>query len=343
MRWKWVFGLILSALILPLAPQASAQAPQRHAVLVTIDGLRWQEVFRGADPALVSDSAVRARYVDVADRGGALTPFLRSFSEAGALIGNRDAGSCARVANEFWFSYPGYAELLSGRVNPAIRSNEARPNPDATVLELLARRPDFASEVRVFAEWDAVPAIVNVERSGIPVYTPVDPGSPHDPQVIQAVRALYGAWPRVVWIALGDTDNHAHAGDYAAYLDAAAAADAFIGELWAMLQSDPATAGATTLIVTSDHGRGDSADNAWRGHGSGRWRGMTVPGLRREGSDAIFMAVRGPGVSAADYPPQACATASQIAGTLLASLGFWPATTQRDMAAPLAVFGASGS
>ncbi|MGH6951264.1 MAG: alkaline phosphatase family protein [Vitreimonas sp.] len=326
-------------LLLTLAPQAAAQAPPPHVVLVTIDGFRWEDLFRGADPALVTDPAYRARYVDVPDRAQALTPFLLSFAQHGALIGDRDNGSCARVANDFWFSYPGYAEILAGRPNPRARSNRAIPNQDVTVLERLARRPEFAGQVRAFAEWYVVPSILNVERSGIPVFVTPDRVSPHDPQVIAAARAFFTELPRVTWIALGDTDNRAHEGDYPAYLSAASDADNFLRELWQAIEANPRTAGRTTLIVTSDHGRGASTRNRWRGHGSGRWRGIVVPGLRREGSDAIFIAARGPGVVATSaYTMETCATAGQVAATLLTGVGLLDAEGQPDMAPPLAVF-----
>jgi hypothetical protein len=248
------------------------------------------------------------------------------------------------VANDFWFSYPGYAEILAGRPNPAIRANEAVPNPDITVLERLIRRPEFADQVRVYAEWDAVPAIVNSERSGIPVFGPPDPSAPHDPQVIERARELFGALPRVTWIALGDTDNRAHEGAYEAYLAAATEADNFLRALWEAIEADPRTAGSTTMLVTADHGRGASAGGRWRGHGSGRWRGVIVPGLRRAGSDAVFIAARGPGVAATDaYDMNNCATSGQVAATLLQSLGLLAEEGQPDMAPPLAIFGAAGA
>lgn len=113
---------------------AHAQTPPPNVILVTIDGVRWQELFRGADPALVTDDATRTRFVDVPDRAAALAPFILSFAQSGALVGNRDAGSCARVANRYWFSYPGYAEILAGRPNPSVQYNAAIPNSDVTVL-----------------------------------------------------------------------------------------------------------------------------------------------------------------------------------------------------------------
>lgn len=331
---------VLALLFAALAPSARAQEPPPYLILVTIDGYRWEELFRGADPALVTDERYRARYVDVPDRAEALTPFLLGFARDGALIGNRDSGSCARVANEYWFSYPGYAEMLSGRPNPNARSNQNLPNEDVTVLERLHRRPEFAGQVRVFSEWFVTRAILNVARSNIPVFIPPDESAPHDPQVIPAARAALADPPRVLWVALGDTDNRAHEGKYEQYLAAASEADNFLREIWEAYQTNPRTTGRTTLIVTADHGRGGTARDRWRGHGSGHWRGTRVPGLRHEGSDAIFIAARGPDVaSTTPYTMDNCATVSQVAPTLLAGLGLLDEEGQPDMAAPLAIFG----
>jgi hypothetical protein len=314
--------------------QPIVQIEGRYLVFVTIDGYRWQELFRGADPALVADPAYRARYVDVPDRAQALTPFLHSFSQEGALIGNRDQNSCARVSNDFWFSYPGYAEMLAGRPNPRVRYNAAVPNDDVTVLERLAQR----YSVRVFAEWDVMRAILNVERSGLSVSVTPDPDQRHDPQVIPEARAALASPPDILWVALGDTDNRAHEGKYEEYLAAASEADNFVREIWEAYQANPQTAGRTTLIVTSDHGRGGAENDLWTGHGSGRWRGIRVPGLHHEGSDAIFIAARGPSVVAAPgYTMENCASVSQVAATMLAVFGE-DDLVQPDMAPPLAIF-----
>lgn len=335
---RWI--LAVAALFVALAaPLATAQEGPPSVILVTIDGYRWEELFRGADPSLVTDERYRARYVDVPDRAAALTPFLLSFAQTGALIGNRDANSCARVANNFWFSYPGYAEMLSGRPNPRVRYNAAIPNDDVTVLERLSRRPEFAGQVRVFAEWETMRAILNEERSGLSIFTPPDIEAPHDPQVIPAARAILADPPRVLYVALGDTDNRAHEGNYEAYLAAASEADAFLREIWEAYQANPRTAGRTTMIVTADHGRGRSEDERWTGHGSGRWRGIIVPGLRHAGSDAIFIAARGPNViNGGAYTMEKCATLGQVAGTILAALGLLGEEGQPDMASPLGVF-----
>jgi len=334
-----LLALALIAASAPARAQDPPQAPPR-VVLVTIDGYRWQDLFRGADPSLVADPRYRARYVDIPDPAQALTPFLLSFRHEGALIGDRDNGSCARVSNEFWFSYPGYAEILAGRPNPRARSNQKIPNDDVTVLERLNNRQDIAGQVRVYAEWSAVPYILNVARSQISVMHPPEEVTPHDPIVRDAAREIFTDLPRVTWIAFGDTDNRAHEGKYEEYLAAATEADQFLAELWTAIESNPATAGRTTMIVTTDHGRGEAEDEKWRGHGSGRWRNLIVPGLRREGSDAVFIAARGPNVrpgSGGEYNMEKCASVSQLAATVLHSLDL-AAEIQPDMASALDVW-----
>jgi hypothetical protein len=95
-------------------------------VLVMTDGMRWQEVFRGADESLLTAeryfdkrdvSSLREKYLAATpeERRQKLMPFLWStFIPQGQIYGDRDAGSDAYVTNGFNFSYPGYNETLTG-------------------------------------------------------------------------------------------------------------------------------------------------------------------------------------------------------------------------------------
>lgn len=341
---RFALAVLLAALILPPATgrtQESAPQRPRYAVLVSIDGVRWEDLFRGPDPKLLTDPAWKARF---AAPGAArtLTPFLLSLSERGALIGDRDHGSCARVTNAYWFSYPGYAEFLAGRPNPAVKTNEARPNAEVTSLEWLNADARLKGSVAVVSAWDVVPMIVNAPRSGIAVEVVAGPHTARDQAAATAaLNRLSPEPPRVLYVALGDTDTRAHAGQYEAYLSALAHADAFLATLWTRLQADPRTAGATTLIVTTDHGRGAGENGRWRGHGSGRWGALRVPALRHPGSEATFIAAIGPDIrpgSGGRYGPEACATQGQTATTLLKSLGYRPDEFDPRAAAPLDIF-----
>lgn len=128
---------------LAICATASVADPQQsRVVLVTLDGVRWQDVFRGADPQLSVDDRfvswreeIARKFLDVADRPAALTPFLHAVvAKRGVLIGNRDSASCAEVTNPYWFSYPGYNEILTGHADPAVNSNDKRDKTQAEVI-----------------------------------------------------------------------------------------------------------------------------------------------------------------------------------------------------------------
>ncbi|MEO8351082.1 MAG: alkaline phosphatase family protein [Chthoniobacteraceae bacterium] len=81
--------------------------------------------------------------------------------------------------------------------------------------------------------------------------------------------------PRILYINYGETDEWAHARRYDRYLEAARRVDRWLRELWETLQSIEQYRGTTTLIVTTDHGRGIEAKD-WTSHGaevprSGEW------------------------------------------------------------------------
>jgi Type I phosphodiesterase / nucleotide pyrophosphatase len=334
----------------------------RNVVLVTTDGLRWQEVFRGADESLINEEAggvadvesLRRKYWRETPeaRREALMPFLwTTVARKGQVFGNRDKKSLARVTNGKNFSYPGYNELFTGFVDPGIDSNEKRPNPNVGVLEWLNRKPAYHGKVAAVASWDVFPFILNVERSGLSVnagWMPFAGPSPsrterllndlmsrsiHDWDDCRndvftfrvALEHVRHRRPRVFYMGLGDTDEYGHGGRYDLYLRAAHEADAALKTLWDEIQSHSQYRGTTTLIVTTDHGRGDPP-KGWRGHGE-----------KIVGSDATWLAVLGP-----DTPPLGersetkTVTQSQVAATIAALLGEDYNAENPKAAAPIA-------
>ncbi|MGD9855515.1 MAG: AP protein [Planctomycetaceae bacterium] len=317
-----------------------------NVLLVTIDGLRWQEVFGGADESLIdkvfggvkNPDALKERFwrADAVDRRAVLMPhFWSVIATQGKVYGDSEHGSAARVENPHRFSYPGYNEILTGIPDPRIDSNDKKPNPHVTVLEWLNRREPFRDRVSAYCSWDVFPFIINTERSGIPVnagWQPLDSkeGDPALAELDRTAEELPHYWdnvrydyftyrgalaaiernqPRVLYVAFGETDDWAHAGRYDLYLDAALRTDRYIKGLWDTMQSLPQYKGKTSLVLTTDHGRGDTRIE-WKSHGD------DVPG-----SDAMWIAVMGP-----DTPPgvakDASVTQSQTAATVAQLLGF---------------------
>jgi type I phosphodiesterase/nucleotide pyrophosphatase len=288
---------------LPVAPRLLAQDHKtQNIVIVTLDGFRWQELYRGADSLLIS-----SKYTDnqadmkkkfwapvPEDRRKLLMPFFWStLVKEGQLYGDRDLGNNDEVANKYYFSYPGYNEIFTGFPDEKVNSNDPVLNPNINVLEYLNKQKGFENKVAVFASWEVFPAIFNVGRSGLKVnagYTDlgdtredeklkyldeIQHQSPHflgDTRIDFMTYELGKEYlkqykPRVLYLAFDETDDMAHAGNYKMYLSQAHMEDAYLQELWQYLQSDPFYKNKTTLIVTCDHGRGDASIDAWRSHG----------------------------------------------------------------------------
>jgi hypothetical protein len=319
-----------------------AGADERKAVLVTFDGVRWQDVFRGPDPRLyndarfvhpdIRDDLIIPAYVKTADPAAALMPFLHGVvARQGVLLGNRDRGECASVANDMWFSYPGYNEILTGKPDPGIVQNDEIWNPNVSFLELLQKRPAFHGKVAMVGTWTLFPYIVNTHRTDLPVNAGFGGGFPTDVKTArEGLRLLQRHDQRVVYIAFDDTDEFAHAGDYAFYLSALERGDEFVRLVWETLQADPYYRGQTDLFVSTDHGRGEAPIEAWQDHASKRYFQLNPkeqPQYNETGvvgSGNIWIAAIGPGVDparAAAYRKGACAQQRQIAASILTTLG----------------------
>ncbi|GEN99931.1 hypothetical protein NSE01_17640 [Novosphingobium sediminis] len=353
-RGSPVRRIILALTIVLLSPafaRAEAPADGQRLILVTMDGTRWQEVFRGPDKALVAEPKFtdpdRQQTIEQAwGSGPAVMPFLHSLpAQGGVLYGNRDAGDCMRLTNPMWFSYPGYNEMLTGRPDPAITTNDKIWNRNVTFLEWLNHRPGFAGKVRVYATWDVFPYIINEQRSGVPVNAESPGARPTETRTMrlaqQALRSANGL--RVLYVALGDTDTFGHEGNYAQYLASMNRDDDFIAELWRMAQADPAWRGRTTLIVTTDHGRGAKPGAYWKEHGSAAAWKLNSPDYTIadpegfKGSDEIWLAAIGPGAHAAPVG-SACFTQGQVAASALTALGEDWKAFDAGAAAPLPFF-----
>ena len=325
------------------ASTALAQPVSRHVVVITLDGFRWQEMFGGADETYFKRDAkgvidpVAKKYAgDTQEaRRALLMPFMWNvIAKQGQIFGDPSQQSRSHVTNGLWFSYPGYSEMLAGVADPRIDSNKKVPNPNVTVLEWLNGRPGFAGKVSGFGSWDVLPFILNTERSRLPVgtgFAPVpdpktarereinefardlpaywDYGTFDAPMVLAAVEDLKTRKPRVLYIMLGEGDEWAHEGRYDLYLDATRRADRFIERIWTTLQSLPEYRDRTTLLVTTDHGRGATLKD-WSDHGK------DVPA-----AEETWMAALGPSIAPLGVRKNLTVTTSQFAATIAAVMG----------------------
>lgn len=342
-------ALVLAAVLtISAAPDhADAQRKTRNVVLIVTDGLRWQEVFTGAERALLSEKPGGARdttrlirdfwrATPQARRETLLPFFWGTIAKRGAIYGNQSKGSIARITNPLRFSYPGYNELFTGAFDPRIDSNGYPPNPNETVFEWLGKKPAFAGQVGAVATWDAFRRILNKERSGIAILDGWDPpfagmalserqaminelyatsvqlwpeNAFDAPMHLTAKEFIRTAHPRVLFLGYGETDEWAHSGRYDLVLRSAHQVDAFIADLWNTMQAVPQYRGTTTFIITTDHGRG-SGPETWRDHGKDV-----------DGAENIWIAMLGPDTPALGEVTSGTVTQSQIAATVASLLG----------------------
>jgi Type I phosphodiesterase / nucleotide pyrophosphatase len=336
---------ILAFLFLALAA-AAATPKTRNVIFVSTDGLRWQEVFRGADEALITktmggvtnEAALREKYWDPSPevRRQKLMPWLWSeLATKGQIFGNREIGSEVNCSNPLFFSYPGYNEFLTGHADERIISNKAIPNANTNVLEFLHGRPGFQGKVNAYLAWDVIAWVLNGPRCGFPIWTstgkaPPRTIMPRHPEIehfrdettlpwsdehfdsfvhAAAMECLRNTKPRVLYISYGETDEWGHGKRYDNYLTSTNRLDRWLRELWETAQSMPEYQGTTSLVFTTDHGRG--LGESWTSHGE-----------KIVESGEMWLAVLGPDTKPLGERRQISRISqAQIAATVAALLG----------------------
>lgn len=319
-----------------------------NLVLITLDGLRWQEVFGGAVDSMLHNEEMTKFPQDIMgqfqgktkkDAREKLMPFFwNTIATQGQLYGNRWVGNKMTCSNRFWFSYPGYNEILTGFSDPEINSNDKVYNEHKTVLEWLHDKPEFKGQVAAFGSWDVFPYIINDKRSGIPVNAGFRKAHGDDltfaEQYLNTLQdQISGPWPsvrldafthnymmeyvkkhhpRLVYISYGETDDFAHDNRYDQYIRSANKTDQWIEDLWTFIQNDKFYKDKTTLIITTDHGRGTIPMTEWTSHGN-----------LYKGSNEIWAAAIGPNVPATGVmKTEELLFQNQIAKTVATMLGY---------------------
>lgn len=322
---------------------AHAQAPAQNVFIITLDGTRWQEIFKGADesmlhnPDYVKDSSLMLQQYgqgDAEERRRRLMPFFWTvLASQGQLMGNRDLNSKVNVSNLYRISYAGYSEIFTGFADKIFIPNLAVNNRRLNVLQWLNKQSAYQGKVAAFCSWNILPFVLNEKHGTLPVnggyemmedddstsalinnvqQTIVSKGNTrHDLLTFECAKNyLQQHHPKVMYLGLGETDEFAHEHAYDTYLQKIHQADAMIAELWYAVQTDPFYKNNTTFIITTDHGRGNK-NSTWSTHGF--WV---------KGSGQTWLAMLGAGiVPDGESNKQQQLYQKQIAATVAALLG----------------------
>jgi hypothetical protein len=269
----------------PLPPRIVSREKPVHVVLIALDGVRASDVFEGADP----------RWLDTERTPEEVVPNLSLLAREGITLGRPGHSPGLSASGPNFVSLPGYTELLSGRFSEC-HSNDCSTRPEETLIDWMLKDGTAPAKVGVIASWENIEHalsagptsafvstgrhggnahLVDHERLGSHTLTalvdgadaPSEPGHhdyrPDHYTIELALAYLEDQAPRFMFVGLGDTDEHAHAGDYEAYLNALQRADAFVGRVMQLRSTWEAQGEPTAIFVTTDHGRGDD----FRSHG----------------------------------------------------------------------------
>ena len=301
-------------------------------------------------------AALRERFwaESATERREKLMPFFwKTLAKEGVIYGNRSLGSAVRCRNKHWFSYPGYAEILNGGPVPQINSNDSIFSPRETVLEYLKRELKLKpEEVATFGSW-SVFNYITMQKDGVLFcnagYERIDPNLPSTPAMRMWSNVQFetkSPWetvrfdavtlnlaleyiplhkPRVVYLALDETDDWAHNRRYDRTIQSLAYFDEALQRLWTLIQSTEPYRGKSTVIVTTDHGRGRTPED-WTSHGDGV-----------RGAEESWLAIFGPDVPrSGEMRNTPTYSQSNVAATMLTLVGLAPEKFNPRAAPPVA-------
>lgn len=306
---KYTIGYSFTLLLALATATSTADSPGiRHVVLVTMDGVRVEEMFGGMDVDILASQ--QKPYERLADspayrhykaptreaRRQKLMPFFwrTLMRRHGFIVGDPQSPAKERLLNQHRLSYPGYSEIFTGQAHDdVLTSNGAGQNPYPSVLELIRAKLGLSRpEVAVFASWRTMRQVVEHVPGSVFVNAGRDPYAGDDPEIAAinrlqmdvptesdatrpdactfelALAHLHRYHPRFLYVGFDETDALAHADRYADVLDAMARTDRWLQRLWNDIERDPELRGRTALIVTVDHGRGHGTAH-WSEHGAG--------------------------------------------------------------------------
>lgn len=320
-RYSFFTICVLASAFLGARATLAGELKTENVVLVTPDGLRIQELFGGVDSVIFENkekSGVRNKAKlkrtywrkTAAQRRRVLLPFFwGKLASEGIVLGNPALGSHVRVANGNYISYPGYAEMLTGAPVSNIKTNIPIRIGKTTVFEYIQEQKGFSrTEVAAFCSWGLFDLILSHEKApffrtaghmemdpalmtpGMKPYadiqsealTPWDSVRFDTVTLNLALEYLEHHRPRLLYVSFDETDDWAHDRRYDRVVQSAHFFDKSLERLWNKLQSIDQYRDKTTMIVTTDHGRGLTGDD-WTSHDN------TIPG-----SEDIWIGIIGP-------------------------------------------------
>jgi hypothetical protein len=263
----------------PEYPADAGASGDLNVILVTLDGVRWQEFLLGNEPPPMTRSEP------------ILAQFWSELAPQGVVYGDVLRGGSAVVSNGLNISLPAYMSILGGRVVPDCLTNICDRISHETLIDRLhAELGAGPFGVATFASWAKISRATSsvdgpIVTAGLEPYAtePEDgafaeingraladkpewgDGRKDTYTVELATRFLEKHRPRFLYLSLLDSDEWGHLEDWDAYVQSLRNYDGWLAALRRKLDAMPGYGENTVLLVTTDHGRGDWHQWGWHG------------------------------------------------------------------------------
>lgn len=162
----------------------TSRAEVDKLILISLDGVRTQELFQGLDEELLMKGKDGQKKEDQKlykmfhgstpeESRSKLMPFFWNqwVPNHGVVIGNRHRENATpmKLVNRRRFSYPGYSEIVTGQAHDKeIKSNDKIQNPFPTLLDFVKDEWNLGvTDIGCFATWDVFPYIVTSRGGSI--------------------------------------------------------------------------------------------------------------------------------------------------------------------------------
>jgi hypothetical protein len=251
-----------------LKPETLQSRRITRAVILIIDGVRWDESF-SAQITPVTGGTGQSLMPKVNHQLVPSAALCRQAMSAGVTItapGHHDLVTGVRAEHG---NYPNdhgagaYRPELptlfeEARIGLGLVAEDVVLLGNTTLIEAMGHGLRPGGGEPMGATWDFIHAVD-------------DPSKPaqQDSPVVDAVREHLASGARIIMANLHDADRAGHFGIVDAYPRNVQLQDSDIADLWSEISRDPELAADTALIVLADHGRHrDNPDEeGWREHG----------------------------------------------------------------------------
>ncbi len=268
-----LFALSFGCKIGPAKPSSLVEEFRErdgNIVFFILDGVRWQEFKGTADQRIPQnpDYDSKHEFIESEFQDKILTNFWAKHAKKGLIFGiDPYNNAIMEVMNHTNLTVPVLSSLFMGKLSRC-SSNNCQRIPEQTFLERIKIMRGFdKGQIAAFhfEDEDYFPKVLEKQEGSIHIEKSNNISKNYDRMTFQMAMDYLDNRPRISVIYLSMTDWCGHIKDYRCYIDKLQEYDEYIDRLFQKLETMNDYGEKTTVIMTTDHGRG-AYPSSFHGH-----------------------------------------------------------------------------